>query len=61
MASATHLTEETTSARMMRATESKLGVLGSFDVVVVVAYVWLFGIEGALETVSGVHADPVCV
>ena len=41
---------------MRRAAEGKLGVLDSFDVMVV-AYVWLLGIERALETGFGVHAE----
>jgi hypothetical protein len=48
--------------RLRRATEGKLGVLDSFDIVIIVANIWLWGVERALETpVSGVHADLVCV
>ena len=43
---------------MWRAAEGKLGVLDSFDVVVI-AYVWFLSIERAIEMDSGVRADPV--
>ena len=45
---------------MRRAAEGKLGVLGSFDVVLI-AYFWALSIERTLERVSRVRADPVCV
>ena len=42
---------------LRRAAKGKLVVLGSFDVVVAVAYVWFLGFERALEAVIEVHAE----